>query len=199
MDFSTISLPLIAAFIGWITNWLAIKMLFYPKKPLKILFITLQGVFPKRQHDLAEKLGEVVAKELFSFADVKEQMYKQENIDEINKMLDNKIDAFLKNKLRKTIPMIVIFMSQGLITKIKNSLMEEFNASFPEMLDIYANKLEQDIDVQKIVYEKVVQLSSEKLENLLYAIMSKEFKFIEIIGAILGFIIGVVQVIIIKL
>ncbi len=199
MDYSIILLPIIAAFIGWFTNWVAVKMLFHPKKPIKIFFFEIQGVFPKRQQILAEKLGEIVAKELFSFNDVKEKMYDPKNIEELNLMLDKKIDDFLRIKLRKTIPMIVIFMSQSLIDKIKNSLMEEFNNTLPQMVDVYAGNLEKEINVQKIVYDKVAQFSSEKLETILYAIMSKEFFFIEVIGGVLGFIIGVIQVIIVKI
>ena len=59
-------LPIIAALIGWATNFVAIKMLFHPQDPKKILGITFQGVFPKRQKQIAERLGELVAIELFS-------------------------------------------------------------------------------------------------------------------------------------
>jgi len=59
--------PLISAFIGWITTWVAIKMLFHPREPKRFLGITVQGVFPKRQQLVAEKLGQIVAKELIHF------------------------------------------------------------------------------------------------------------------------------------
>jgi uncharacterized membrane protein YheB (UPF0754 family) len=54
--------------------------------------------------------------------------------------------------------------------------------------------LEENIDVEKLVREKVEAFSSDKLEQILFAIMKKEFRFIEIIGAVLGFIIGCFQV-----
>ena len=55
-------LPFIAALIGWVTNFLAIKMLFHPRKEIKILFLSIQGIFPKRQNELADKIGDLVAK-----------------------------------------------------------------------------------------------------------------------------------------
>ncbi|HMT36432.1 MAG TPA: DUF445 family protein, partial [Chitinophagaceae bacterium] len=64
------TLPFIAAFIGWFTNWLAIKMLFHPREPINILGYSLQGIFPKRQKQFAEKLGSLVAKELISFDEI---------------------------------------------------------------------------------------------------------------------------------
>jgi uncharacterized membrane protein YheB (UPF0754 family) len=44
------------------------------------------------------------------------------------------------------------------------------------------------------VVEKVSGFSSDKLEEILMSIMSKEFRFVEIIGGILGFLIGLLQV-----
>ena len=62
--------PLISAFIGWVTTWVAIKMLFHPRNPVRFLGITIQGVFPKRQKQVAEKLGAIVAKELIHFDEI---------------------------------------------------------------------------------------------------------------------------------
>jgi uncharacterized membrane protein YheB (UPF0754 family) len=56
LSWKTWAVPFIGAFIGWITNWLAIKMLFHPRKPIKILFITFHGIFPKNKPRIAEKL-----------------------------------------------------------------------------------------------------------------------------------------------
>jgi uncharacterized membrane protein YheB (UPF0754 family) len=56
--------------------------------------------------------------------------------------------------------------------------------------------LKGELDLEHIVYNKVSAFSSDKLESILYQIMSKEFRFVELIGAVIGFIIGLVQVLI---
>jgi hypothetical protein len=55
--------------------------------------------------------------------------------------------------------------------------------------------LESQLDLNKIVTEKVYGFSSDKMETILNQIMSKEFRFVEVIGGVLGFIIGIFQVI----
>jgi uncharacterized membrane protein YheB (UPF0754 family) len=65
---------------------------------------------------------------------------------------------------------------------------------FPEMIASYMKNLESQLDLEKIVTEKVYGFSSDKMESILNQIMSKEFKFIEVIGAVLGFIIGLLQI-----
>ncbi|MFM7359781.1 MAG: DUF445 domain-containing protein, partial [Actinomycetota bacterium] len=61
MQYWPIFLILISGFIGWITNWIAIKMLFHPRKPIRVLGLTLQGIFPKNQSQFAQKLGKLVS------------------------------------------------------------------------------------------------------------------------------------------
>jgi uncharacterized membrane protein YheB (UPF0754 family) len=65
---------------------------------------------------------------------------------------------------------------------------------FPVIMSNYMGKLQQELDLEKIVVSKVASFSSDKLESILNQIMAKEFKFVEIIGGVLGFIIGLLQV-----
>ncbi len=192
------TLPLIAALTGWITNYLAIKMLFHPRKKIDLYFFSIQGIFPKRQQQLADKLGKIVAGELFSFDDIRDRFTSTETAEEINKVLDEKLEDFLGVKLKTTIPVLNFFLTAKMKTRIKNMMHEEFQHILPDILTRYSDKLEKDIDVENIVKQKVSAFSSAKLEDILVSIMKKEFKFIEILGAVLGFLIGLIQLLIIQ-
>jgi uncharacterized membrane protein YheB (UPF0754 family) len=193
------SLPFIAALIGWLTNFLAIKMLFHPKKNIRILFINIQGIFPKRQKVLAERLGKIVANDLFSFRDIKDRFTSTATASEINKVLDEKLEDFLDSKLKTMMPMLSMFINNDTKTRIKDTLHLEFQNILPDILNKYSEKLERDIDIQQIVFEKVSAFSSDKFEEIITSIMKKEFKVIEVIGGVLGFIIGLIQLFIARL
>ena len=193
------TLPIIAAVTGWVTNFLAIKMLFHPKKKVNLYFFSIQGIFPKRQHVLAERLGKIVASELFSFKDIKDRFTSTSSAIEINKVLDEKLEDFLDVKLKATLPMLAMFLNKDAKAKIKDTLHEEFQNILPDILNKYSEKLERDIDIEHIVSQKVEAFSSDKLEQILFSIMKKEFKFIEILGGVLGFLIGIIQLLIIQL
>ena len=105
------TLPIIAALTGWLTNYVAVKMLFHPREKKKILFFEIQGIFPKRQKMLAEKLGKIVAEELFSFDDMKGALTNPENLAEVHKVIDEKLDDFLENRMVEAMPMLYVFMS----------------------------------------------------------------------------------------
>ena len=190
--------PLIGALTGWITNWIAVKMLFHPKEPKKILFFKVQGVFPKRQKVMAEKLGHIVASELFSIDDVINKIKSVEN-KEVLAFVEDKIDDFINLKLSATMPMLAMFLNDDLKNKIKSTLLIEIEEIIPGVIESYSNKLKNEVDVKEIVYQKVVDFSSDKLEEILFSIMKKEFKFIEFLGGVLGFIIGLIQLLILSL
>lgn len=187
-------IPIISAFIGWITNWVAIKMLFRPKQPKKILGITFHGIFPKRQVQFAEHLGKLVSKELLSFSDIEKKIIHPANLKKIMPLVDEHIEHFLKNKLSTALPMLSMFIGDKTIQQLKETFMVELEELFPILMKNYIGSLQKELDLEKIVIEKVSNFSSEKLEEILLQIMSKEFKFVEIIGAVLGFMIGLLQV-----
>lgn len=191
-------LPLIAAFTGWLTNYVAVKMLFHPKKPINFYGITIQGVFPKRQMILAQKLGVIVAQELFSVDDLLNTLKSEKNTQIALQLVENKIDNFIITKLPQSMPMLAMFLNDDLKTKIKNVLLSEIESILPNLMDQLGNNIKENIDIQQIVFEKVANFSSDKFEEILFSIMQKEFRLIEILGGILGFIIGIIQLLLVK-
>lgn len=90
MDLSILSGPIIGSIIGYGTNWIAIKMLFRPLKPVKIGKFTLPftpGIIPKRKKKLAQAIGEMVGNNLFTKKDMQEMLLSED----IENMIVNNI------------------------------------------------------------------------------------------------------------
>ncbi len=170
-------------------------MLFHPQKPLQFLGMTIQGVFPKRQKALAIKLGDLVANELFRMEDVAAKIQSfstsKKNTDAIGK----RIEKTIRGKLIETFPMLSMFLSDDMIEKVTHLFRAELEEFITDSTAQLTKDLENNLNVSQMVRSKVSDFSSEKLERILVSLMKKEFKFIEIIGAILGFLIGCVQVV----
>jgi uncharacterized membrane protein YheB (UPF0754 family) len=190
-------LPILAALIGWITNYLAIKMLFHPHQPKKILGLTFQGVFPKRQAQIADKLGDLVANELFSMQDVAQKIEDLSTQPEVLEEVGKRIEKTIRGKLISAFPMLSMFLSDEMIEKVTNLFKGELEDFLRVSAQGLAVKMEDSVDVQGLVREKVQAFSSNKIEELLLSFMEQEFRFIEKIGAILGFLIGCLQVILV--
>ena len=111
-------------------------------------------------------------------------------------LIEAHIDGFLRVKLAQQMPVISMFIGDKTINELKSVFTAELETLFPVIMKNYMGQLQQDLDLEQIVIEKVAGFSSDKLEMVLKAIMSREFRFVEILGGILGFIIGVLQVLI---
>jgi len=199
MSLLSILIPLISAFIGWITNWIAIKMLFHPRKPVRFLGISIQGIFPKRQQQFAQKLGKMVSEQLLSFSDIESKITSTGNIEKILPVVEGHVDDFLRRTLSDEFPVISMFIGDKTIQHLKEVFMNKLKEIFPPTLKSYMQTLRQDLDLERIVTEKVAGFSSDELEKILYQIMSKEFRFVEIVGGVVGFIIGLIQVLLTSL
>jgi uncharacterized membrane protein YheB (UPF0754 family) len=192
-------IPLISACIGWITIWIAIKMLFRPLKPTHFLGLRIQGVFPKQQQKLAENIGRTVSKQLLSFDNISDQISNSSNLEKIMPLIENHIDDFLRNRLATEIPMIGMFVGDKTIDILKKAFMKELSLLFPIIMKEYAANIKHELDLEKIVTRKIAELPPSLLETLVSRSMSREFKMVMVLGAITGLLIGVIQVLIFQL
>lgn len=188
------TIPFISAFIHWLTIWMALKLLFHPRHPKKILGFTLHGVFPKRQQQIAESLGRIVGQELLSFGEIEQTITHPDNVRRILPLAETHIDNFLRVKLKEQMPMISMFIGDKTVGQLKAVFMNELEELFPVIMKNYVANLRHDLDLERIVVDKIAGFSADRLETMLNEFLTKEFRFVEIIGAALGFLIGLLQI-----
>jgi uncharacterized membrane protein YheB (UPF0754 family) len=183
----------ICAFIGWITNFIAIKMLFHPRRPVQVGSLTVQGIFPKRQKALAMNLAAVIEGELLSHDDIRQAMQRPEFGARLKERILEGFSEFLTTRLGSLNPMIAMFLDGPMMEKIKALLDKELDRIVPGLLETATGELQNSLDFRALIQEKIENLSMERLEILLMSIMAREFRFIEVVGAVLGAGIGLIQ------
>ena len=146
----------IGAVIGYVTNYIAIKLLFKPYKPIKIAKFSIfpQGVIPREKEALAKKVGEVVKEYILSENEIKEILNTHEVREEIEKFIDSQLDdilnkkltdfltkdeiieklsQFIENYVKEKFPMFASFLNANMIkTVFENS---EFNVKINDLID----------------------------------------------------------------
>ncbi|WP_045216937.1 DUF445 domain-containing protein [Desulfonatronovibrio magnus] len=185
--------PFICALIGWFTNYLAVKMLFHPRRPVRIFFWNLQGIFPKRQKELASSLGDLVESELISHNDIQQVIHDPEFRAKFKKIIQNYFHNFITSKITTLHPMVAVFLNNDTLDAIQKLLSQEIDKYLPQILEKIALHLKNNLNFKEVVKLKVENFSMDKLETILFTIMKKEFRFIEAMGAVLGFTIGIFQ------
>ena len=174
-------------------------MLFHPKEPKKILGLTIQGIFPKRQTTLAANLGKLVSNEFLSFTAIEEKISNPDNIKKIMPLIEIHIDDFLRKKLPGEMPVISMFIGDKTINKMKTVFMNEIEELFPKVMQQFAGNMKKELDLGDIVYTKISSFGSDRLEEVLYQAMSKELRMVGIFVGTIGFLIGLFEVFIISI
>ncbi|NLZ38439.1 MAG: DUF445 family protein [Firmicutes bacterium] len=190
-----ILLPLTGAIIGWITNVLAIRLLFRPQKALRLwpLPISVQGLIPRRRAELALSIGEVVAQELFNMDELIKSINIPELQSEVEKLVKLTVEEWCSDKMSKFPAGIRTYCSSVLRDWIAAAVAKQF----PHMAESIFLHLQQQVDVAAIVTSKVNALSLSEVEELILRVSRRELKQIEWLGAVLGFIIGLLQLLVI--
>lgn len=198
MALKLLILATIGGVIGWVTNLLAIKMLFRPFRPINIPLTNfkIQGLIPKRKAEIAKSIGETVETELLPMEEIIDKLIKSNNKDEILLILKDKITVIVTNKLPFVIPSI---FKRMILKYINDVIDKEGDKIITEFMEGMIIKATTNIELGKMIEDKINKFEMEELEEIVIKIAKAELKHIEILGGILGFIIGIFQGIIILL
>jgi uncharacterized membrane protein YheB (UPF0754 family) len=183
----------IGALIGWITNYFAIKMLFRPLKEVNILGIKMQGLIPKRKMEMAISIADTIQDELISMKDITASIGDIELGEEIDMIVDRIVEDKLQKEILSKIPMASLFINESMIRKIKSHIKDAIDENKDEFFSVVIKKMEDSVDMKNIIVEKIQNFELDQLETMVYRIANNELKHIEVIGAILGAIIGGIQ------
>lgn len=183
--------------IGWFTNYLAIMMLFRPYNPIiiPVLNIEIQGLIPKRRGDIAGSLGEIVERELVSINDIINNLVGDADREKILSSVEDRLDLIIKKKIPSYIPS----MFKGMIADyVKKAVMEEVIDFIENDSGRVIEQLTERVNIKKIVEDKINGFELSKVEELALYAAGKELRGIEIIGGILGLVIGLVEGILVQ-
>ncbi|HFL2516006.1 TPA: DUF445 domain-containing protein [Clostridioides difficile] len=184
-------LAVIGGFIGYVTNVVAIRLIFRPIEPIKIpiLNIEIVGLIPKRRAEIAANVGEIIQEEFLSMDEILANIITDEDKEEVVRYIKARVKIIIHEK--------VSFIPSGIKNMIQDYLGEiiesEVKQSIDELSKNIINKANERIDIQKMVEDKINELDLYELEEIIIKIAKKELKHIEFLGLVLGFLIGIAQ------
>ncbi|WP_068138550.1 DUF445 domain-containing protein [Limnochorda pilosa] len=187
-----ILLPLAGALIGWITNLLAVRMIFRPRDPVRIplLGMRVQGLLPKRQADLARSVGEVVERDLLPVDELLALLELDRYREQVLEHVVGQVDERLANGWSRYLPESI---RRGLVTYARSTAARETALVLDEVGVRLTEDLRSRVKLAPLVESQMARLRTDELERLLWQVAGHEFRWIEYLGAILGFAIGLGQ------
>jgi len=211
--------PILGAFIGYITNWLALKMLFRPYEPKYIFGIKVPftpGLIPKRRKEIAEAIATTVEEHILPLEKL-QKLFEESNYKErVNKRIELVIDELVEisvEDIKKTIKegisigkinikgtLIVTAIDklldksiEKLKKKLKADIYEKASTLIEEHLEEELPILLSQLNIRQMVIETFMEIDIKTLEDIVIGFSANQLRYITYTGAVLGFIIGLIQ------
>ncbi len=184
-------LPLVGALIGYGTNRLAVGMIFRPIMPRRFLGLTFQGLVGRRQPELARSIGNVVGDHLLRPEDLEGVL---DTID-LEPMVEQAFAAGLEPKLAefRRMPLVGALLTEERVGDLRAQAVKGVMEQRSVLVEGFQQALDQGLDVHRIVEEKVASFPIARLEALIIEVAAKELRSIEVLGGVLGALIGLIQ------
>ncbi len=185
-------IPFFTAVIGWLTNKVAIKMLFRPRRPFRVMGILFQGLIPRRQDEIAARSAEIIEQELVNQHFFREKFKKIDLGPHMREFAGKLVREGIAERLR-VIPLIGGFINENTLSMLEEIAAEELAGHASALTGKLGDEAERHMEVGLYVEEQIKAFDLDKLESVIKRIASKEFRTIELLGGVLGFAVGIGQ------
>ena len=92
--------------VGWVTNWVAITMIFEPVEPRRILGFQFQGMFLRRQDEVAEVYADVIANDIVTVENLGSELMHGANSDRTRQMIASALRPAIDRSLGNVRPLV---------------------------------------------------------------------------------------------
>ena len=186
------TMPLVGGAIGWLTNAVAIRMMFRPRSPIKLplLPITIQGLLPKCKAELAVNIGKAIEDELLPVETLIDQFGNGSYEADLVVMVGD----HMQDRLNQSLPR---FLPGSIKTALTRFLQDTVSRELPPLMDKLISqvkgKLKSDLHIAPLIQDRIMQFDLAELEDLVVRVSHRELRHLELLGAILGALIGLTQ------
>ncbi len=186
-------LPLFGMLVGYITNYLAIKLIFRPLKPIRIGKLEIQGMFIRRQKEVSTEYSRIVASKIITIENIFEYIIRGPGTVKLRAIVQKQIENTINETAGLLKSLVEISTGSKLFIHIRNIACFRFMQELPMNIRHVFGYAENTLNLEQILREKMMGLSSSEFEAFLRPVFKEdEFKLI-IIGAILGGFAGIAQ------
>ncbi|HND45523.1 MAG TPA: hypothetical protein PLC61_03850, partial [Chitinophagales bacterium] len=192
-------MPIFGLFTGWFTDWLALKMIFAPQQEKKFLGIfKWQGLFFKRQQEVASAYGALIAKEILTPSNMIESILTGKLSDNLFNMIQKNIQQMVDSQSGILKPIVVFAVGSDKYKAMKNSITENMIKQLPVALKHIEKYAEDAMDIQNTLVTKMQELTPDEFEGVLRPAFKQDEWILITVGAVLGFMVGELQVLLME-
>lgn len=187
-------LPLGGLIVGYATNWIAIKIIFEPKNPVKIGPIVLQGMFLKRQKEVSKVYSEIIDQKLLNSQNIADIVLHGSGSENLLELIELHVNDAVERYVAIAQPYFALNIGSENYFKMKEIAAKRIFDSSESYLSYAYDYTNSALRIGNDLCEKMEALSPEEFEGVLRpAYQADEWKLI-LTGALLGMAAGFFQI-----
>lgn len=186
-------MPAFGLVTGFLSDWVALTLLFRPREPRRILGIRLRGVLHASRDQITRDYARIMAADLFQPAALLEAVLTGGGADRLFALVHREVDDVMARSLGPTRALVALGIGTQRYEQAKATVVRRVLALLPEMPEVedYAARV---LDVENVLAEKMSQLTTEQFEGIMRPIFKDDEWLMISVGALLGFLVGELQV-----
>lgn len=180
-------LVLFGVFVGFATNFLAIRLIFRPLNPKRILgLFTIQGVFLKRQATVSREYARIIKQQILTIERLFDYTLRGPHPDRFSDLSKHHTDKLVDEVIGKSKNFTNFLNLDKKIAYIKNIAHYRFLEELPIAMRFVYPYANQAIDVESILSSKMSALSKAEFEAFLRPVFQEDELKLMVVGAFLG-------------
>ncbi|MBF0226331.1 MAG: DUF445 family protein [Desulfobacterales bacterium] len=189
-------LPVGGLIVGYLTNWLALKMIFEPAKPKKIGPFTLQGLFHKRQKEVAEAYGKLVTENVLNSKNIIDAILRGPLSDQVFRLIKKHTQNAVDSQAGMTKPLVLFTIGTKQYIELKNRVCDKLYNLLPNSLKYVQGYAMEAMDIANTLTTKLGALPSDEFEGMLRPAFQEDEWILIAVGALLGLVVGIFQLVV---
>jgi len=186
-------LPVAGIFVGYMTNWIALKIIFLPIEERRLGPFRLQGLFIKRKPEVAEEYAGIVADEVVTIANVAENLLHGSQSDRTRKMVRESIRPEVDRAVGIAGPAIRLATGSEQYEEVRETFADEsVDRTIEPLRDPEFNE-ERSEAIRDLIARRIKSLPPRDFVGLLRPAFVEDEWMLILLGALLGFVAGWIQ------
>lgn len=185
--------------VGFISDYIALNMLFRPIEPKKYLgFITFQGLLHAQREKITRDYAKILADDLFSPEILFDGILRGPGADKLFALVGKEVNAAIDSQTGIATPLVKLAVGTQRYNALKDGLVRLVVERLPTTLLEAQDYAMQALDLEHTIIDKMSQLTNEEYESILRPVFKDDEPTMIAVGAILGGVVGELQVVLIE-
>ncbi|MBA0127325.1 DUF445 domain-containing protein [Haloechinothrix sp. YIM 98757] len=190
---SPLVMPIFGFLTGWVTDYLALNMLFLPREEKRFLGIRLHGKFQRRRAEVGVRYGDLIAKEILTPRNLLEGMLSGPKSDKLVAIVQREVRRTIDEQAGLAKPLVILAVGGRRFQALKQDAAARVIRTAPETARSMFAYTEQALDIRNTIAERMKVLTSGQFEQIIRPAFKEDEKTAVMVGAVLGGVIGEMQ------